>query len=65
MGDGFCFRPVEISSELLVSDDVQYDKCCDSGLELPEINYEIQHKVQSLRSPNTKLKSWTNEWMVR
>ena len=32
---------------------------------LPEINYEIQHKVQSLRSPNTKLKSWTNEWMVR
>ena len=46
-------------------DNVQYDKCCNSGLELPEINYEIQHKVQSLRSPNAKLKSWTNEWMVR
>ena len=65
MGDGFCFRPVEISSELLVSDNVQYKECRDSGLELPEINYEIQHKVQSLRSPNAKQKSWTNEWMVR
>ena len=59
------FRPVETSSELLVSDNVQYDKCCDSSLELPEINYVIQHQVQSLRSPNAKLKSWTNEWLVR
>ena len=65
MGNGFCLRPVEISSELLVPDDVQYTKCCDSGLMLPKINYEIQHKVQSLRSPNAKLKSWTNKWMVR
>ena len=65
MSDGFCFRPVETSSKLLVPDIVQYKECCDSGLRLPEINYEIQHKVQSLRSPNTKLKSWTNEWMVR
>ena len=32
---------------------------------LPKINYEIQHKIQSLRSLNAKLKSWTNEWMVR
>ena len=63
--DGFCFRPVEISSKLLVPDNVQYAKYCDSSLELPEINYEIQNKVQSLRSPNTKLKSWTSEWMVR
>ena len=65
MGNGFCLRPVGTSSELLVLDNVQYTKCCDSGLELPEINYEIQHKVQSLRSPNAKLKSWTNKWMVR
>ena len=65
MGNGFCLRPVGTSSELLVLDNVQYMKCCDSGLELPEINYEIQRKVQSLRSPNAKLKSWTNKWMVR
>ena len=65
MGNGFCLRPVEISSELLVPDDVQYTKCCDSSLELPKINYEIQSHVQSLRSPNAKLKSCTNEWMVR
>ena len=65
MSDGFCLRPVEISSKLLVPDDVQYTKCYDSGLKLPEINYEIQNKVQSLRSPNAKLKSWTNKWMVR
>ena len=65
MSNGFCLRPVKISSELLVPDDVQYVKYCDSSLELPKINYEIQKKVQSLRSPNAKLKSWTNEWMVR
>ena len=65
MGNGFCFRPVETSSELLVPDIVQYKECCDSGLMLPEINYEIQHKVQGLRSPNAKLKSWTSEWIVR
>ena len=65
MDNGFCLRPVGISSELLVPDDVQCTKCCDSSLELPEINYEIQNQVQSLRSPNAKLKSWTNEWMVR
>ena len=63
--DGFCLRPVETSSELLVPDDVQYTGCYDSSLNLPEINYEIQNQVQSLRSPNAKLKSWTNEWMVR
>ena len=40
-GNGFCLRPVETSSELLVPDNVQYRECCDSGLELPEINYEI------------------------
>ena len=49
----------------MVSDTVQYDKCYDSGLELPEINYELQNMVQKLRSPETKLKSWTSEWMVR
>ena len=38
---------------------------CDSSLQLPEINYEIRNQVQSLRSPNAKLKSWTNKWMVR
>ena len=65
MSDGFYLRPVGVSSELLVPDNVQYMKCCDPSLKLPEINYEIQKKVQSLRSPNTKLKSWTNEWMVR
>ena len=64
-GDGFCLRPVGISSKLLVPDNVLYTGYCDSSLELPEINYEIQSRVQSLRSPNAKLKSWTNEWMVR
>ena len=32
---------------------------------MPEINYELRNTVQKLRSPETKLKSWTNEWMVR
>ena len=65
VSNGSCLRPVEISSKLLVPDDVQYMKYCGSSLKLPKINYEIQNKVQSLRSPNAKLKSWTNEWMVR
>ena len=49
----------------MVPDTVQYNKCYDSGLELPEINYELRNTVQKLRNPETKLKSWTNEWMVR
>ena len=49
----------------MVPNTVQYEKCYDSGLELPEINYELRNTVQKLRSPEMKLKSWTNEWMVR
>ena len=49
----------------MVPNTVQYNKCYDSGLDLPELNYELQNTVQKLRSPETKLKSWTNEWMVR
>ena len=49
----------------MVPNTVQYNKCYDSSLELPEINYELRNAVQELRSPETKLKSWTNEWMVR
>ena len=49
----------------MVSDTVQYNKRYDSGLELPEINCELRNAVQKLRSPEAKLKSWTNEWMVR
>ena len=40
-GDGFCLRPIDVSSDLLVPSTVQYEKCYDSGLELPEINYEL------------------------
>ena len=49
----------------MVPNTVQYNKCYDSGLELPELNYELRNTVQKLRSLETKLKSWTNEWMVR
>ena len=49
----------------MVPDTVQYNIHYDSGLELPEINYELRNTVQKLRSPEAKLKSWTNEWMVR
>ena len=64
-GDGFCLRPIDTGSNLLVPSTVQYEKCYDSGSELPEINYELRNTVQKLRSPETKLKSWTSEWMVR
>ena len=65
MGDGFCHRPVDSDFTLLVDSMVQHRKYYDSGLELPEIRYELRNIVQPLRSRKTKLKSWTSEWMVR
>ena len=45
--NGFCLRPVEINSKLLVPDDVQYMKYCGSSLKLPKINYEIQRDLKT------------------
>ena len=49
----------------MVDSTVQHKKYYDSELELPEVRYELRSTVQKLRSQQTKLKSWTNEWMVR
>ena len=49
----------------MVDSAVQYRKYYDLGLDLPEIRYELRKTAQTLRSRQTKLKSWTNEWMVR